>query len=55
LNEETDKDNEVANEDTPMIQSAGAKDTKANDGTTDDIKNKSPKGSKSSIAKDSLV
>lgn len=32
-----------------------AKDTKTNDGTTDDIKNKSPKGSKSSIAKDSLV
>lgn len=32
-----------------------AKDTKINDGTTDDIKNKSPKGSKSSIAKDSLV
>ncbi|GFT44026.1 fasciclin-2 [Nephila pilipes] len=32
-----------------------AKDTKANDGTADDVKNKSPKGSKSSIAKDSLV
>lgn len=55
LNEDTDKDNEVANEDTPMIQSDGAKDTKPNDGTTDEIKNKSPKGSKSSIAKDSLV
>ncbi|KAF8792826.1 fasciclin-2-like isoform X1 [Argiope bruennichi] len=57
VNEETEKDNEgeVANEDTPMIVSAGAKDTKANDGTADDVKNKSPKGSKSSIAKDSLV
>ncbi|CAL1264405.1 unnamed protein product [Larinioides sclopetarius] len=57
VNEDTEKDNEgeVANEDTPMIVSAGAKDTKANDGTADDVKNKSPKGSKSSIAKDSLV
>ncbi|GIY24720.1 fasciclin-2 [Caerostris extrusa] len=57
VNEETEKDNEgeVANEDTPMILSAGAKDAKANDGTADDKKNKSPKGSKSSIAKDSLV
>ncbi|GFT44021.1 fasciclin-2 [Nephila pilipes] len=57
VNEEAEKDNEgeVANEDTPMILSAGAKDTKANDGTADDVKNKSPKGSKSSIAKDSLV
>ncbi|XP_035207265.1 fasciclin-2-like isoform X3 [Stegodyphus dumicola] len=57
VTEETEKDNdgEVANEDTPMIQSAGAKDTKASDGNTDDVKNKSPKGSKSSIAKDSLV
>ncbi|XP_015903524.1 fasciclin-2 isoform X2 [Parasteatoda tepidariorum] len=53
--EETEKDNDgdVANEDTPMIQTSGAKDTKAGDGT--DAKNKSPKGSKSSIAKDSLV
>ncbi|GBN50108.1 hypothetical protein AVEN_177478-1, partial [Araneus ventricosus] len=32
-----------------------AKDTKSNDGTADDVKNKSPKGSKSSIAKDNLV
>lgn len=31
-----------------------AKDTKSGDGTIDE-KNKSPKGSKSSIAKDSLV
>ncbi|KAG8196694.1 hypothetical protein JTE90_023205 [Oedothorax gibbosus] len=54
VNEEAENEGEVANEDTPMIQSAGAKDTKSGDGNNEE-KNKSPKGSKSSIAKDSLV
>lgn len=46
----------AVNEDTPMIETVGAKDTKTETNSVDaEIKNKSPKGSKSSIAKDSLV
>ncbi|XP_067129306.1 fasciclin-2-like isoform X3 [Centruroides vittatus] len=46
----------AVNEDTPMIETVGAKDTKTETNSMDaEIKNKSPKGSKSSIAKDSLV